>query len=179
MMEKEAIIEVLGEWNFWGRELEIGVKRDQAKEAIDLLKTGKIISIVGIRRAGKSTLLKQIAKDLTTSGVEKNNLLIVNFEEARFDEELNIKFLLKIYDAFLEILTSNKPYIFLDEIQEIDRWEKFARSLNEKKEAFIIVTGSSSKIMSEELATLLTGRSLSIELFPLRIKSTFSPMPGI
>jgi len=101
-------------------------------------------------------------------GCEARNILIVNFEEAGFDEELDEKFLLKIYESYKEyVRPTNKPLIILDEIQEVSRWEKFVRSLQEKKEADIIVTGSSSKLMSEELGTLLTGRALNLEIFPL------------
>lgn len=165
-MKEDDIIKTLISWNFWGERLEVGISRDAyVKEALCYLKTKKVVTITGIRRAGKSFISKQIV----TSFVEdKNNSLIINFEEVRFDEALDEKFLVKIYDAYLSVIKPNeKPLIILDEIQEVKSWERFVRSVNEKNEAYLIVTGSSAKIMGEELATLLTGRTLTLEVFPL------------
>ncbi|MFQ6056619.1 MAG: ATP-binding protein [Methanosarcinales archaeon] len=76
--------------------------------------------------------------------------------------------MLKVFEAYKEIVRADKkPLIVLDEVQEVKNWEKFVRSVHEKDEAKIIVTGSSSKLMSEEFATLLTGRTIEIKLFPL------------
>jgi len=66
------------------------------------------------------------------------------------------------------IKPSQKPYIFLDEIQNVQKCEKFVRSIQEKKEAFFLITGSSSKLLSKELASILTGRQLYFEIFPLK-----------
>lgn len=165
-MRKEAIIKTLLGWNFWEKELNTGVAREMyVKEALRCLKAKKVVTIVGIRRAGKSFISRQIVSNFLK---EKRNSLIVNFEEARFDEALDTNFLIKIYDAYLSTLKPNeKPLIILDEVQEVKEWEKFVRSINEKDEAFLVVTGSSAKIMGEELATLLTGRTLTMEVFPL------------
>ncbi len=167
-MDKEEIIKAILPWNFWGKKQDLGFPRDNyVQEAINLLKSNKVVTITGIRRAGKSVIAKQVAKKLA----EGKNSLIVNFEEVRLDEEKDSRFLVKLYDAYTEILSPEPhPLIILDEVQEVTGWEKFVRSLNEKREARIIVTGSSAKIMSEELATVLTGRTLSLEVFPLTFK---------
>jgi len=167
-MKKEEIITVLAEWNFWGRGLETGIKRDYAKKFLEYLEgVNKILSAYGVRRAGKSFVLRDVAKTLSESYGDRNTLY-VNFEETKFDETLDRKFLWKIYEAFLEIIKpESKPFILLDEVQEIEGWEKVVRTLHEKDEARIIVTGSSAKLMSEELSTLLSGRGIKMEIFPL------------
>lgn len=168
-MNKESIIRTLIPWNFWEKEPHTGITRNEyVNEGLRCLKTNKVVTITGIRRAGKSYIARQIVNDFVKN---KNNSLIVNFEEAGFDEELDRKFLVKIHDAYLSILKPDKKHlIILDEVQEVKEWEKFVRSVNEKNEAHLVVTGSSAKIMSEELATLLTGRTLKMEVFPLTFK---------
>ena len=173
-MNKEELISLLSEWNFWKKEQETGIERSEyMNKSLMFLKTkaNKILAITGVRRSGKSFLTKQIIKEFIKEGIEPKNTLIVNFEEVKIDEELNLKLLIKIYEAFKEIINPDKqPIIVLDEVQEIPKWEKFVRTLQEKNEAKIIVTGSSSKIMSDELATILTGRVLEIGIFPLNFK---------
>jgi len=169
-MEKFEILEKLTEWNFWKEDMEVGIFREYyVNEILDRLKLDKVISVIGVRRSGKSTILKQIVKKL----IEKNmreNTLIVNFEDRRW-LKLDLEFLNKVYDAYQEIIKPRgKPYIFLDEIQKVEKWERFVRSLNERKEANILITGYSSELMSKELSSLLTGRTLEIEIFPLSFK---------
>ncbi|MEM5820441.1 MAG: ATP-binding protein [Candidatus Aenigmatarchaeota archaeon] len=172
-MKKEEIISVLSSVNFWGREdIDVGIERKfYNSQILNFLKgVEKVITITGVRRSGKSYILKQIGKKLSEK-FGKENVLYVNFEEVKFFEELSLSFLIKIYDAFKEIVRpKTKPFLILDEIQEVPKWEKFVRSLHEKKEAFLIISGSSSKLFSEELATLLAGRELEIEVFPLDFK---------
>jgi len=79
--------------------------------------------------------------------------------------------LVEIYDAYREFIRPDKkPLLILDEVQEIKEWERFVRSLHEKNEARLIVSGSSAKLMSEDLATLLSGRDIPIEVFPLSFR---------
>lgn len=165
-MRKEDIIRALTPWNFWERRQDSGIARSYyVNEALTYLKTNKIVTITGIRRAGKSFIARQIAAAFVNKAKDS---LIINFEEARFEESLDKNFLVKVYDAYLSMLKPDKkPLIILDEIQEVEEWEKFARSVNEKGEAFLVVTGSNTEIMSQEFATLLTGRTLAIEVFTL------------
>jgi len=167
-MDKERIIEILNTWNFWNKDLEVGIlRKGYLDKLLEFIKTDKIISIIGVRRSGKSTLIRQMAKNLIEKGLDRSNILIVNFEEPEF-EGLDVKFLIQLYQAYNEIIKpKNKPYVFLDEIQNVAKWERFVRSLNEKKEAFLVISGSSSKLLSEELATVLTGRQLYFEVLPL------------
>ncbi len=176
---KQGIIEILGKWNFWGREIDTVVLREKYTDRLtDFVKADKVISIVGVRRCGKSCIAKQIAKKLIEEGIEKERILIINFEDPDF-EHADLNFLQKIYEAYLEIIKpQGKPFIFLDEIQDVQKWEKFVRALNERKEAFIVITGSSSKLLSDELATVLAGRQVYFEIFPLDFKE-FLKFKGI
>jgi hypothetical protein len=167
-MRKEEILEILSDWNFWAKEIDTGIKRDDyIKKLIPLITgTNQIVCIAGIRRSGKSTIIKQIAKELGGGA----NTLIVNFEDERFLNR-DLKLLRDIYNTYLEKLkTISKPFIFLDEIQNVPEWERFARGLHERKEATILVSGSSSKLLSAELATLLTGRHITFFVYPLSFR---------
>lgn len=170
-MDKERIIEILEEWNFWRRDIDSGIHRKvYVNKLLEFIESDKVISIVGVRRSGKSTLVKQMAKLLIEKGTARSDILIINFEEPQF-ENVDVKFLVQIYHSYLEIIKpQKKPYIFLDEVQNVKNWERFVRSTNEKKEAYIVISGSSSKLLSEELATVLTGRQLYFEVFPLSFK---------
>ncbi len=166
-MQKGEIIEALEKWNFWKRDIDSGIIRDKTFEILRALKYNKVITLIGVRRSGKSYILRQIAKNLISTGTPREDILIVNFEEPEFSD-VDLKLLIKIYEAYREIIKpEGRPHLLLDEIQEVDKWEKFVRTLNETKEAHVLITGSSSKLMSEELATILTGRQLTYEIFPL------------
>ena len=170
-MDKNQIMEVLLEWNFWKKDIAIGIERTQyLKRLKKLLETDEVITVTGIRRCGKSTLMLQFMKILIDSGVPKEDLLFINFEDARFASP-NLELVLKIYDVYKENLKpQKKPYIFLDEIHKIDKWEKFVRSLHERKEAHIVASGSASELLSAEFGTILTGRHLDLHMFPLSFK---------
>ncbi|VVC72049.1 AAA domain protein [uncultured archaeon] len=168
-MEKDRIIEVLDEWNFWNRDLECGFERPEYLERLERLsKAGQVVVVTGIRRSGKSTLLKQFIRKKIAGGTDRKSFLYVNFEEPRFIGELSLEFMLKIYDAYREVVKpSGKPEIYLDEVQNVPGWERFVRSLHEKGEAAIFVSGSSSKLLSREFGTTLTGRHIDLVVYPL------------
>ena len=169
-MESGEIISVLEKWNFWNRDIDTGIRRNATDAISPALNLNKVITLTGVRRCGKSYIARQLARHLIDSKVPRENILIVNFEEPYF-EGIDLKGLMKIYESYTEIIKpKGKPYLILDEIQEVDRWEKFVRSINEKKEANVIITGSSSKLMSEELSSTLTGRQLTFRIFPLSFK---------
>ncbi|MEM3404185.1 MAG: AAA family ATPase [Nitrososphaeria archaeon] len=132
-MKKEEIISTLSEWNFWGRGLSVGRERSfYLNRTLSLLEgVEKVVSIYGVRRSGKSFLLRQIAK-IFSERLGKNNVLYINFEEVRFGSN-EVKALVEIYDAYREFLRPNKkPILILDEVQEVNGWERFVRSLHEK-----------------------------------------------
>lgn len=168
-MNKTDILSILNDWNYWKQELKTGIKRTQYVNKLKkLLNTNHIITITGARRSGKSYLMRQMAKELIDNGTPKNNILIVNFDDPRFTN-LNPGLLENIYDTYLEFLEPKGPHtIFLDEIQEVDAWEKWALMMNDLQKAKIIISGSNANLLSKELGTLLTGRHLDLEVFPLQ-----------
>lgn len=122
----------------------------------DFIKTKKISVISGIRRSGKSTLLKQISKNFS-------NYYYLNFEDERL-LDFGFKDLNILYELFLELYGEQKVFLF-DEIQNVFGWEKFVRRLFEDGKK-IFITGSNAKLLSSELATTLSGRHLKMELYP-------------
>ncbi|MDO9097520.1 MAG: ATP-binding protein, partial [Candidatus Methanoperedens sp.] len=167
-MKKEEILEILVDWNFWQRELNTGIKRDEyVNRAGNFLKTNMILSILGVRRSGKSFIMRQIAKTIIDSGLDSKETLIINFEDRRF-KDFSENVLDEILDTYLEFIKPDSvPYIFVDEVQLVDKWERWARTVNELQKAKLIVSGSTSQIISKELATTLTGRHLDLKVFPL------------
>lgn len=170
-MNKNELIKILGDWNFWQKDIETGIKRDLYLNSLEkMLQSEQIILITGARRSGKSFLMRQLAKKLMEDGVDKNRILIANFEDPRF---INLDAVLveQIFEVYQEFLRpKEKPYIFLDEAQEIAGWEKWVRTMHELGKANIIVSGSNAKLLSRELATVLTGRHLDLTVFPLSFK---------
>jgi len=131
--------------------------------------TQKVISLIGLRRAGKTFYFYQLINNLIEDSINPSQILYINFEDDRI-LPLNVKELNTILEAYYELYpenTSETLYLFFDEIQNIDNWELFIRRVHDKKNARIYITGSSSKLLSKEIATSLRGRTLSYYLFPL------------
>lgn len=123
--------------------------------------------LVGLRRAGKSTLLYKIAQDLIKQGIEWNQIIYINFEDERLTD-----FTIKDFNDILLVqseLSNKKGYFFFDEIQNIDGWEKFARRLADSKE-HIFITGSNAKMLSSEIEKTLGGRFLSKYISPYNFR---------
>ena len=170
-MDKINILNILEDWNFWKKDLDSGFKRNFYLQKLKkFITTNQIIVITGARRSGKSFIMRQLAKELIEEEFGRENILFVNFEDPRF-AKLDSSLLQKIFETYLEYLHPEKtPYIFLDEIQEVKSWEKWVRMMQELRKAHIIVSGSNAKLLSYELATLLTGRHIDITIFPLSFK---------
>jgi hypothetical protein len=170
-LTKLGIMEILNDWNYWHRDFEKYVPRTEyLKKIRSFRRSGEIIILSGIRRSGKSTLLKLEMEDLAHD-VEKKELLFINFEDPRFSDNLNTKTLDRIFEAYREnINPDGEVYLFLDEVQNVDRWEKWVRTAHELKKAKIYITGSSSKLLSGEIATSISGRYLQIEVYPLTFR---------
>lgn len=171
IMNKNELIEILQDWNFWRKDLETGVPRQTYLARVSsFLATNHVLTITGPRRAGKSFIMRQTAKELAHTGVDKQNILIVNFEDPRFTE-LSTTLLEQVYDTYREFLSpKGQLYFFLDEVQEIAGWEKWVRAMHELKKAKLVVSGSNAKLLSRELGTLLTGRHLDVTVFPLSFR---------
>jgi predicted AAA+ superfamily ATPase len=127
----------------------------------------KIISIVGPRRAGKTFYLYQIMTDLEQSGVAREQMLYINFEDERLDLEGNNDIILDAYRELYPDQDLNRLYIFFDEIQELPDWEKFVRRVSDTISKHIFLTGSNAKLLSKEIATSLRGRALTFEILTL------------
>jgi predicted AAA+ superfamily ATPase len=168
-MEKLEILEILNDWNYWNKALPPIVPRTTYDEKIaSFLQKDEVTVLKGIRRCGKSTLLLNQIKTLIASGVESKNILFVNLEDPRFVNHLDVMLLSQIKDVYLEYLAPNtKPFIFLDEIQNIPFWEKWVNKEYELKLSHLAITGSNSSMLSGEIASTLSGRYLGIEVFPL------------
>ena len=167
-MEKNQLIKILEDWNFWTKDINVGIKRlSYLKRLKDLADLRQVLLITGPRRAGKSFIMRQFAQELISGGVDRREILIVNFEDPRFIKRDTV-LLQEIFDAYLEnFAPKGKPYIFLDEIQEVAQWEKWVYTMRELDKAHLIISGSNAKLLGKELATLLTGRHLDMEVFPL------------
>ncbi|MBU4450537.1 MAG: ATP-binding protein [Actinobacteria bacterium] len=174
-MNKNEILEVLEDWNFWRKGQDTGFPRLQYIEQLQSLKdSNQIIVITGARRSGKSYLMRGFAKKLISEGISKNNILFINFEDPRF-HRLDTDLLQKTYETYLESLNpKGSIYIFLDEIQEVSEWEKWVRTMHELKKANLIISGSNARLLSRELSTLITGRHVDITVFPLSFKEFLS-----
>jgi len=170
-MEKRNLLEILNDWNFWKKELDTGKeRRAYIERCLNFLKPNVVVAIIGVRRAGKSYIMRQMIKKLIKTGIEKKNILMVNFEDKRF-VEFYPKLLDEIYETYLEFLKPDeKQFIFLDEIHNTPKWERWVRTMQELGKAKMVVSGSSAKLLSGELATVLTGRHLDVFVFPLSFK---------
>lgn len=170
-MEKKELLDILSDWNFWKKDLSSGVSRGSYLNVLNkMLPSQQVKVITGARRSGKSFIMRQMAKHLIDSGVDRKNILIVNFEDPGFIE-LNTNLLQQIFNAYLEFQSpQGEVYLFLDEIQEIPRWEKWIRMMQELDKANMVISGSNSKLLSGELATVLTGRHLDVTVMPLAFK---------
>lgn len=145
----------------------------QSKEReIDIpLRSGKIISLIGPRRSGKSWLFFRIMNELLESGNKKENLIYFNFEDERF--ELRQENLDLILHAYRELYPENKLcncFFFFDEIQNVPGWEKFTRRIYDNYTQNLFITGSNANLLSSEIATALRGRTISFEILPLSFR---------
>lgn len=139
---------------------------------LTISESNKIISLVGNRRSGKTYYFYQLVKELLSKGIAKDQILYVNFDDDRL-YPLKLEELDSLIESYYELFPENKnkiKYFFLDEIQTIDNWELFVRRLNDKENMSIYLTGSSSKLLSQEIATSLRGRTLSYYLYTLNFK---------
>jgi predicted AAA+ superfamily ATPase len=174
-MDKNEIIAILEDWNFWKKDLPIGIERpDYLSRLKNYLPTDQVIVITGARRAGKSYIMRQLVKKLITEGRDARETLFINFEDPRFIG-LDAKTLQRIFEVYQEVVRpAGIPVVFLDEIQEVEGWEKWVRSMQELRKAKVIISGSNARLLSGELSTLLTGRRLNLVVFPLSFREFLS-----
>lgn len=145
------------------------VERNEYLEQLWTWKDEPLIKVVtGIRRCGKSTLLKQYQEKLLATGVGEEQIISINFEDLDNEPLLNYK---ELYRHIKEHLCTDKmTYIFLDEIQNVPSFEKVVDSLYVKGNTDVYITGSNSYMLSSDLATLLSGRYVEISMLPLSFR---------
>ena len=145
------------------------IQREQYFNKLKALKDKKIIKVVtGIRRCGKTTLLNIFQDYLRSSGVTDEQIISINFEDLDFEEYRDYK---KLYAYLKSRLVSGKmTYIFLDEIQHVEDFPKVVDSLYIKDYVDLYITGSNAYMLSSEIATLISGRYIQIEMLPLSFK---------
>ncbi|MCK5081147.1 MAG: ATP-binding protein, partial [Candidatus Moranbacteria bacterium] len=162
-IEKDKLVQII---DFWHKSLE---KTDLfSREAIDDIDfLGKeIVDIIGPRRSGKSSLFKLIINRLDI----KDSFLYVNFEDPFFIENNDVQVIEELINVYKSYFNGNLKYLFFDEIQEINHWEKAIRKLRDGTDYKIFVTGSSSTLLSQELSSLITGRHITTRIFPLNFR---------
>lgn len=143
------------------------IRKQYLNRLIEAKDTEFIKVITGVRRSGKSTLLLMFKDHLLNNNVKEENIIHINFESARYDEIKNYK---DLYNYVKSKLSKGKNYILLDEVQNIDSWEKAVNSINVDFNVDIYITGSNAYLLSSELATLLSGRYIEIKMYPLSFK---------
>lgn len=165
MIERETWAEVILDYR---RLFRWGVKREIE---VPMPNTPLAVSIVGPRRAGKTFLMLQTMGELVGSGIPESRVVYINFEDPRLTDVT-----LDDLMVFLEVLNEMHPddagetrYFFLDEVQNVPGWERFVRYLLDFDNR-VFVSGSSSKLLSKEIATQLRGRSISVGVFPFSFR---------
>lgn len=152
--------------NYRGKKMKV-IERDYLKELINVMGTPDIKIITGVRRSGKSKLLEEFQKYIKKN-MEDYNIISINFNLLKFEK-------LKEYHALNDYIESKyiegmKNFILIDEVQMCDGFERTINSLHASEKYDIYVTGSNAFLLSSDLATLFTGRTFEIELFPFSFK---------
>ncbi len=167
----------LVEWNPWWENREelnklMGMHRGMYNSLIDSIKIKEITIITGVRRAGKSTIMYQMIYNLLNDHIDPKQILFVNLEDKKLSEDS----LDEIYASYRENLNPDKKaFIFLDEIHKREGWESWIRKKYDlKSNDKFVISGSCSYLLKKEYSTLLTGRNLTFEVFPLSFKEFLS-----
>ena len=145
------------------------INRPDYIEALEPFIDKPLVKILaGVRRCGKSTIFEMLKEEFLRRGVSMDHIICKRYTEMDIPENITAK---QMYDELTAaMLGKGHCYLLLDEIQEIDGWEKAVNSLLESTDADIYVTGSNSKLMSGEISTYLTGRYVSIPVYTLSFK---------
>lgn len=170
-MEKHALKELMAQHKARFLSRRGLIPREAQRLVSSLLHQREILFITGVRRCGKSSLMRLACEDLlTTVGVNPANILYVNFEDERLagfrSDDCE-----RLLEAYYELeVPQGKVWLFLDEIQNVPAWEKWLNRLYEFEEVKIFVTGSNMSLMGSELSTALTGRNRQIVLWPFSFR---------
>lgn len=153
------------------------IERNDYLESLISFKDKNLIKVItGIRRCGKSTMFELYQSYLKENGVEEEQIITVNLEDGDYR---GIRTSEKLYQYVeSKLVKSNKNYVFLDEVQQVENFQEAVDWLYVKKNVDLYITGSNAFLLSGELATLLSGRYVEIKMFPLSFKEYISAYPG-
>jgi len=141
------------------------IQREKYLKKIDAYIDKDVVKVItGMRRVGKSYFVKQIINELIKKGINKNQIVYINKELIKFDFIIDYK---DLYKFVSDNSSVKKTYLFIDEIQEIEKWEKTISSLMAEGDFDIYITGSNSNLLSSELSTLLSGRYVEFNIYSL------------
>jgi len=145
------------------------ISREHYLERLKAFKDNKLIKVItGIRRCGKSTLLEIFKEYLLSDGVNASNIIHINLELMKYDDVRDYK---TFYSLITEQITNkDRYYLLIDEIQQVEKWEKAINSINVEYNVDIYLTGSNAYLLSSEISTLLSGRYVEIKMLPLSFK---------
>ena len=143
------------------------IRDNYLKRMIDAKDTEFIKVITGVRRSGKSTLLLMFRDYLLKEKIKEENIIYINFESAKYDDLVNYK---DLYKYVANKIKKDKVYLLLDEVQNVESWEKAINSFKVDFDIDIYITGSNAYLLSSELSTLLSGRYIEIKMYPLSFK---------
>lgn len=146
------------------------------RELVLPIGTGKVIGLAGVRRSGKTFLFFDAIQKLAAQGVDRRRIVYLNFEDDRLHpiraEELDM--IVRCWREVFPETVGRHTYLFLDEVQNVPGWERWVRRLCDTEDVEVFVTGSSSRLLTRDLATALRGRSITLELFPLSFREYLS-----
>lgn len=160
MYDSQQLIKIIDFWKKTVYEDDLNFR--PITETIDC-KSKEVIDIIGPRRSGKSSILKLLIKKLNLS----TDFMFINFEDPYFVTHNTPLVIEELISVYKEYFAKNLAYLFFDEIHTVNHWERAIRKLRDGGNYKIFITGSSSKLLGRELATLLTGRHLSYQIMPL------------
>ncbi|MBI2355009.1 MAG: ATP-binding protein [Deltaproteobacteria bacterium] len=134
--------------------------------------TGKVVGLAGVRRSGKTFMFFDSIQKLAAQGVDRRQLLYLNFEDDRLhpirSEELDM--ILRCWHEVFPETVGRHKFLFLDEVQNVSGWERWVRRICDTEDIEVFVTGSSSRLLTRDLTTALRGRSITMEVFPLSFR---------
>ena len=146
----------------------------RARELVLPIGSRKVVGLAGARRSGKTFLFFHTIRRLVAQGIGRPRLIYLNFEDDRLQplhaEDLDL--ILRCHRELFPETIGQRCYLFLDEVQNVSGWERWVRRLHDTEDVEVFVTGSSSQLLTRDLATALRGRSLTLEVFPLSFAET-------
>ena len=150
------------------RWVNIMIIREKYLNKMIMLKDTEFIKVItGLRRSGKSTLMLMYKDYLLNNQVKEDNIIYINFESAMYDDIKNYK---DLYQFVKDKIRKDKIYLLLDEVQNVESWEKAINSFKVYFDIDIYITGSNAYLLSSEFSTLLSGRYIEIKMYPLSFK---------